>query len=449
MSRSSQDARIKISSELDALEVTVFNSRFGVEAHGFGELDAELAPGIYELQLRAGPTVETRLLKLEPGALHEETGISMAVPSPAPIEGTSTSREAHQEAVRAASRMVVDAPSSLVVMLRNVPGDKVPFVADDLGRLTVVGSDLEPLPGQWEVDRAHESAVWAAPVNPGGVALKLVRTDPEGHATFEYRPLTIVDEWQVLVFVPNTRIGPAPQQATIHMAHRYVGWDSDYESARIGVALELALGGLRTGRAVVPRDLRNLLLNTKFRNPMLGVIGAHALLAEARPNFDLLETVLGNLGGLLGEHHPDLVGLRWLREEARSSTRPDVHSVPPLPPVTWPPTVLAAYQALLRLDPIRPGSVAAGSPAERAASRIEASGVWTSWTEPAAGVRGDRAQADPGRERVADYVRGVAALHGITEQEALAKRVNEQQTALSVGLPISLVNRILGELRNP
>ena len=331
-------------------------------------------------------------------------------------------------------------------MLRNVSGDKVPFVADDLGRLTVVGSSLEPLPGQWEVDRAHESAVWAAPVDPGGVALKLVRTDPEGHRTFEYRPLSIVDEWQVLVFVPNTSTGPAPQQATIHMAAsvRRLGFrlrkrpDRDRPRAR-------ALGtSHRTGGATRPSQPASQ--HQVPESDARRYRGARAA-AEARPNFDLLETVLRNLGRLLGEHHPDFVGLRWLREEARSSRRPDARAAPAAAG-QMAATVLAAYQALLRLDSSSP------APWRRArrpnepprGSRLRERGRRGRSRPPHARRC---AEPDPARERVADYVRGVAALHGITEQEALAKRVNEQQTALSVGFPVSLVNRVLGELRAP
>jgi hypothetical protein len=443
MSSSRRRAHVKLESPLEALEVTLVDSQFGVAAHGFGGLDVKVDPGIYELQIRAGPSEETRLLKLEPGAVHEETDVTMPVQSAAPLEGTTTTREPHQHAARQASRALRGSKPGIILMLRNLPGESLPFNEKVRQRLRVVDAELEPLPGDWEVDRKYKAATWSSHAEPGGLALRLERAGPDGRASYEYRPLWMVAGWQVLVFVPNTPEGPAPQLATIHMARNRVGWEPWEENARIGVALELALDGLRTGQAVVPRDLLNLLLRTKHQNPILGVIGAHSLLAQPKPNFRLLDTVLGRLRGLLGADHPDLAGLRWLREEARA--RPRARKPPARRPVSWPPTFLASYEALVRLDALRPGTLASGSRAERAAASLVLTGVWTSWAEPAGRTR-RLAPDDPARERVTGYVRGVAALHEIDEKQAL-QRVNERETALAVGLPRNVVVGALNELR--
>jgi hypothetical protein len=445
VSSSRRRAHVKIGSPLQALEVTLLDSRFGVAAHGFGGLDAEVDPGIYELQLRAGPMEQSRLLKLEAGAVHEETNVSMPVRAVAPLDGTTTSREPHQHAAVRASQALRGSQAGVIVMLRNLPGERFAFNQKVRNRLRVVGPTLEPLPGRWEVDRKYASATWVSQVAPGGIALRLERAGPDDRTRYEYRPLWIVRGWQVLVFVPNTVQGPAPELATIHMARRQLGWEPWNESGRIGVALELALWGLRVGLPVVPRDLLDLLLRTKFQNPILGIVGAHALLAQPKPNIQLLDTVLGNLESLLGADHPDLAGLTWQREEARR--RRPTRKPPPLRPVSWPPTFLASYRALLRLDPIKRSTLAPGSQAERAAARLEDTGVWTSWAEPALRTRGVVAADDPARERVAEYVQGVAALHRINKSDALG-RVNERQTALAVGLPLAVVLRALNELRS-
>lgn len=444
MSGSRRRARVTVESPLDALEVTLLDSRFGVAAHGFGGLDARVEPGLYELQLRAGPTEETKLLKLEAGDVHNERNVFLDIPSPAPLDGTTTTREPHQHAARDAVARL-GPHDGIVVMVRNLRGEDFPLDRKTLNRLQVVGKTLEPAPGKWEADRRQGFATWAARTGPGGVALRLAARSSDGVPTYEYRPVWVAPGWHVLVFVPNTRAGPAPEQATIHLARRGLPWEPWNESAGIGRALDLALFGLRKGRPVVPRDLLRLLLRTKFRNPMLGVVGAHALLAQPKPDFRLFDTVLGNLRNLLRPDHPDVAGLAWLGEERRH--RPRARKPIPLAPVRWPPTFLTAYEALLRLDALRPGTLARGSAAERAAAQLDLSGVWTSWAEARRRAGSEQAAREAAHERVEEYVRGVATLHRIDETEALG-RVNERQTALTVGLPLGVTVRALGELHS-
>jgi hypothetical protein len=442
VSASRNPARLQVESPLGGLDVKLVDSRFRVAAQGFGGLDARVDPGLYELQLRAGQSEETRLLKLEAGALHKEVNVLLDVASPAPIEGTVTSREPHQHAARAAGERL-RSRDGVVVMVRNLRGDDFPFDRRLLRRLRIVGDRLRPEEASWEADPAMGFATLSVPRGRGGVAVRLETRSPGEGARYRYLPLWIVPDWQVFVFIPNTAEGPALELATIHMARTREGWTPWNEDAQLGVALELALSGLRTGRPVVPRDLLDLLLRTKFRNPMLGVVGAHALLAEPKPNFRTLTTVLGNLRNLLRPDHPDVVGLMWLAQEARYSPRK--RKLLALRPVSWPPMFHSAYEALLRLDALRPGRLARRSVAESVAAQILVSGVWTTWTARR-GQSGDtQAARKAATERVANYVRGVATLHGTDEVEALG-RVNEGQTALSVGLPRAVVLTALGDL---
>jgi hypothetical protein len=431
---------VRIGSPLEALEVTLVNSRFGIAAHGFGGLEAKVKPGLYELQFRAGSVEQTRLLKLEPGALFKELNVVMPVSSAAPLEGTTTTREPHQQAALEASRALGSA-DGVVVMLRNLRDENAPFNQGIRKRLCVVGPTLEELPGRWKVDSRSAVATFSSPARPGPVALRH-RHQSGPKELYRYLPLWVVHGWQTLAFVPNTAEGPAPELATVHMARSGLGWEPWSENAHIGVALELALSGLRTGRPVVPRDLLNLLLNSKFQNPILGIVGAHALLGQPKLNNPLLETVLGNLERLLGPDHPDLSGLRWLHEEARARGR--ARKPPALRPIVWPPAFLASYQALLRLDALRPRTLAIDSTAERAAATIEVSGVWTSWTAPR--TSSEAAMRAAAQARVAEYIRGVATLHNIADKQALA-RINEQQTALAVGLPVNVVLKALSDYR--
>ena len=136
---------------------------------------------------------------------------------------------------------------------------------------------------------------------------------------------------------------------------------------------------MREGRPIVPDDLLDLLLNRKFRNPMFGLIGAHAVLLQPTVDLDYLGQVLTNVGQLI-PGHPDLVALQWMAEERRALERSEAPVVPAgAGGIEWPPMLLSSYQALLRMDAADPKALGDGSVAERAASSLTVQGIWTVW----------------------------------------------------------------------
>ena len=104
---------------------------------------------------------------------------------------------------------------------------------------------------------------------------------PKGGPLVFDQALWLAAGWQTLVFICNSSEGAVPESASVHMARVGVDW-SPYERD-VGQAVELALWSLRQGRSQVPADLLNLLLESKFQNPMLGILGAHSLLPEPLP----------------------------------------------------------------------------------------------------------------------------------------------------------------------
>jgi hypothetical protein len=473
MSNFEPSASLRLRSPLKSLEFSVIDSEFREVAHGIGALEVNVLPGIYELRFQAGPEYEKRLVSVAPGQVYEDTQIELAFPSPAPIQGTSTSHEFQQTAAAEASQTPTASgagTAGLVLMVRNVR-DSEHLICDEstVAALELFDSDLEPVPdfsSGWQLDSGNGWATWSAHLTPGGYALRVRRAPEreEGKPALFDQSIWLTNGWQTLVFIPNSASGPVPESASLHMAELALDW-SPYER-EVSSALELALWGLREGRGVLPEDLRPL-LEGKFKNPMLGIIGAHSLLLAPEPDFELLDSVLENLAGLVPDH-PDLTALLWLEAERRSETRyPDAELTPPSTLVAWPPLLHASYAALIRRDARDASTIADGSVAERAAAQVLSGGVWTSWeplekpvaaemvprgveSEPQLPVTPDALRnapiADRATKRVARYLADVAEVRQSTVLQILGDLAPDQ-IGVAAGLPSASVNRALNEIR--
>jgi len=386
-------ARIELGAANPSLELTVVGADFNPVAAGIGRLEANVPPGIYQIVTRAGPAVERRLVSLEPGETHRETGLQLAFPSAAPVQGTSTTHEYHQELAAEATRkarVMTGIESWLVVIVRDVRGtDGPPLDPAVVRRVELLDRDMRRIPGfadGWDVREHEAAAAWSGGLASGPYVL---RTEVAGGVDGSVdQSLWLQLGWQTVVFMTIGPTGPEPASASVHLVEMALEWSPFDE--RLGQALELAGWALREGRPVVPTDLLDILLNSKFRNPMLGLIGAHALLL--RPNVDqaLLDQVTANLDTLI-PGHPDLVALRWIQEERRAA---EMRSTPSRPAaqdsVDWPPMLLASYRALIRMDALDPGAIRDGSLAERIAGNVTVQGIWTTWRPIAAESAGER-----------------------------------------------------------
>ena len=442
----------------EAVEVAVLDDRFSIVAQGNGNVVAKLAPGIYEVQLSLGPTRERRLVKLEAGERHEERAaladpnlpsepdaVRLAVPSAAPVQGTSTTREEHQQRAFEASAALAGtgARSGVVLMVRTPRGTRARFSRGLAARVSLVEADLAPVQIDWRVGRDWATAF--APLEPGGYAM---RVDPSArsNAAATFQSLWAARGWQTLVFVANTDGGLAPERAALHMTRFRDPWQPRSEQRETDLAVEDARWSLRQRRPGISQQLLRLLLRSKFGNPMLGILGAHVLLLGAKPSRRQLDEVIRNLANLV-PGHPDVRALEWLRDDARRKRRGDVGDG-----ISWPPMLAASYDAAIRRDAYRPGAIVDGSPAELTAAQLVVTGIWTSWRQPTQerqppGPREIRPhEPDPAQARVLDYVDALATRSDRPRHELL-ETLDEQQCALGAGLPTAVVRRVLGQLR--
>src|SRR6266536_4680778 len=446
MSNADRPIPLRLSSTLPGMEFSVVDTHFRQVTRGLGSVDTHVPPGIYRIEMRAGPRVETCLVSLEPGPGYVDQGIQFAFPAAAPLDGTSTSLEAHQEAAIRASQQLTDGGDGLprlVLLLRNLPGTDFALHPE---RLLLLDSALRPLARfaeTWIREESQGWAAWSGQRASGGYVLRCARR-AAGEERAEQR--TAIDQsiwvsggWQTLVFVANGQRGPDPASASIHMAKVEEPWMPQAQDA--GLALEIALSGLRQGRCLVPDDLMSLLLSAKFVNPMLGIVGAHALLLRARPNLQHLGIVIDNLVQLAGDHPDVLVLAQEVRHRLHAPSRNG-------PSVSWPPMLASSYRMLLTGDARQPGLIKDRSIAEQVTTRLIDESVWTMWHPldypiPGYGYVDALQEAD---RRVQGYLSQIAELEDKPVHE-LIDTMPPAEMAHRTSLPVALVTPALESRR--
>jgi hypothetical protein len=125
----------------------------------------------------------------------------------------------------------------------------------------------------------------------------------------------------------------------------------NYFDAKFATVLESARIGLADERHILNSELEDLLLR-KFENPIAGIVGAHLLIVqhsqagtEATPNLALLNEVVRNLRGLVGDSHPDV--------EAISLRCPDI-GLRTSRPLTIPPMFHRSWRLMVDASAANP-----------------------------------------------------------------------------------------------
>ena len=392
MSPPEHSGSIVIDSGLDSIQVSLVDSTFNEVATGIGGLRAtELPPGIYQLRLSAGTVADSRLISLSAGQEYTEVA-ELAFPTAAPLPGSSTWDPRHELAAEEASQHIVnssqwgeDAEGGLLVMARGT-GESQAFANPpelELIRRTALtpAGDVPTAFGErsiadkWIHGSGPDWVVRAAAVEPGGYGLRVRQGDD-----YLEQAIWVAPGWQTLVFFPADGDRVQLRRAAISMTGISAPWKPAFALAS-AQASELALAGLREHRAILPSNLLQLLLEGKFTDPMLGVVGAHSLLLSPTMDFEQFDVVVHNLRRLLGRL-PDVAALEVLGAEARMAAGEHRAELPEqqLPRIDWPPMLLSGYAALVRHDAfVGGGSIVPSSPAEMIAGRLRGNSIWTAW----------------------------------------------------------------------
>ncbi|HEY8869608.1 MAG TPA: choice-of-anchor D domain-containing protein [Candidatus Limnocylindrales bacterium] len=415
-------AELQLGSPTGAAEIAVVDSDFRPVAAGIGTLIVRLDPGIYEVVARAGPVTERRLVRLTPGERRSILDLEVAFPSAAPVPGTSTTHEYHQ-GLAAQATQLGEAPRAgyggLVVVLRDVRGlEGPPLSQRDMDELALLDSSLAPFAdfrNDWQISEQEAWASWGRHVPAGGYALRRTLTvgDP---AVRVDQSVWVVSGWQTILFLTRPADGESAAPASVHTVPLSEPWRSF--DPRIGTAYELIQWDLRatpSGYRGLPDVDLDGLIDAVADNAMLGIALAHLLLRQPELDAGRIGRLIAALDRLV-PGHPDVLGLRIIAEGIAAI---GIVVGDAIPPVSWPPMVLASYLALLRRDADVPGTIAPASVAESVAEGLLVDDIWTTW------------RAEPGRP---DRERRGAAADEVardgTSAEAVLGRIGQEPDLL-------------------
>ena len=418
MSSSSQkdSGGIEVRSKFGPLRIELLDERLNRMALGFGTLRATVPAGLYTLQYSAGSERDEEIVRVEPNRTVKRE-IALPFAAVAPISVSTTTHEFHtRKAVQFSSQPLRDygTGGGLMIFVRTIDADgRAPVPID---RLSLHNAQLEEV-GNLAADAARDAnegwACFSVSVAPGGYALRWLHAHPDAgnKPQFVDQSLWVCAGWVTMVFIGyhSQAATLERQSASIHLARFGQGfnpgpdkerirdnqvYEEELKVARINQALDLALVGLRTGNQVVPDDLLDLLLESKFQNPMLGIVGAHAILQRRTKDWKTFDLVIQNLEGLI-PGHPDVAALKL----ARTSLSGEDGNAQPSE-MSWPPMLSAGYRALIDSDWKAAGEIIEdNSVAERAAVALLPETPWTSWlavdaTPARRGTRGRRIGID-------------------------------------------------------
>jgi len=367
--------------------LTVYDGRDEVLAEEVGEVKLELPRGLYTVRVeRAGSTVEK--------VYRHETSTDLVIDEPlrvsaTPVFDTATTHEyyAYTSAewsgkdTRSPFAAAGHAPTGRVfVFLRTL--DMQSYRGENLAaglRLLDSQGALVSAFTESEVRRSDEGwLALSARAEPGSYVLRF-----DGEPAREM-PLYTYPHFSTQLFASyvgsRSKSGAGRLRldtAAILMPRADESFNPD---DRIAQAVDSALAGLQLGSNFMPRGAMRTLLEGKFENPMLGLLGAHLLLKQREAQTESpsgsrtdsqLDVIVGNLNSLLPKS-PDVQALRLLIAERRGQ-------VPPPQPFERPPMLRVGFEAVLRASARQPELVPDDGLLERAATRALVDSPWTSW----------------------------------------------------------------------
>jgi hypothetical protein len=364
---------VEITGPHETAEVELRTPGGSVLQRGLGKLAGEVPPGEYEVVARFVGASERRTLKVERGDPVEAVTFEQhefRLHSAVPLEGTVTSRETHQRAAEEYSSTNTwdtgyTGNSSLFILVRSLNAGRHPRFATGLEVLDDSGRLLAELKGKRVSAGEPGCVAFRAQLPPGGYLLR--RAARAGETPERVQPLYLCAGWQTEVYVPATD-APSLRLLSLRMppfGARFV------PASEEGLAAEAILEGLRRGRNLAGSEtMINRLLEAKFHDPFLGILGATALCLgrnesrspERRKD---LEVVLDHLERLV-DGHPDVRAMRLLLDETARS-------------IPFPPLLRANLRPLRRTALQHPALVPPGSLTDIVIATPLALGSWTAW----------------------------------------------------------------------
>jgi hypothetical protein len=435
--------RIELATDQPGVQFSIRDSEFRTVARGLGVLSVNLPAGLYQVDRRAGDAVDSEIVALRPGALYAPRTESLPLPTVAPVAYSSTARPEYTAAVEEASTWVpAGSDAALVVVvcrpglgarhvLTNWPARSMPHARDpdssDAG-VTLLDGRLESVEvwrDGWRI--GANVASWAAALEPGGYVLRVEGGIP---STLDHS-VWLEPGWQTIVFCVYGDDGAHTGMST-HLCRIGQRWRATDPA---NTALETALSGLRLRRCLFSASqAAELMADDRTVNPMLGIVGAHALRLVTIPDHDAYDRLVDRLTALV-PNHPDVLALSLLRG---GRIAPDGQRI------WWPPALVDSYRdLLLPADLVDEEVVVDGSLADRVAANLVLTGAWLGWLPLSGdGFTPELPPTSRAVERIERYLDQVARLHDTTPA-GIVRHWDTGQIAAATGIPMATVRQTL------
>jgi len=349
---------ISVQGQDRVVPVEILDQTYRRNGRGYGRLNMNLPPGLYIARCNMAGSLAERIVKVQEGRITDVIFNENEIPSllsAAPVRGSISLHEYYASAATEASRTPkekIGAGANLMffasVYRGTTTGQTTLKTPVHLRGLKVLSEnrkkEIVVLPGRdvlQEDDIRYGRAAWSVELNPGGYILEWPAEDL-GLGYRSYLPLWLSQGWTTAIFANSPPAGGVPDRRTlsIQMCRKEF---QPYDDPTM-TAAELALASLRSGRRQLADDDLRRLLHEKFKNPMLGILGAHMLLQQQQPQVALLAEVILNLEHLLGDH-PDVSALRLMARH-RFRTESQFQAASNSPP-EFPPILRAGIDAML------------------------------------------------------------------------------------------------------
>jgi len=372
----------------EATEIFVLDSNFERVNRAVGNRATfELPPGVYTVKVKSGDAQQKQQIDL---TRKQTVTFEPAVfNSPAPLEGTAKTHEFHVANAAAHSKQKdkeLGEGSELYVFVREWTTESQKTETPETAvKKPTKGLTIRNLSGEILVDMAsyelpgeNRLDPWKAcnmALDPGTYLLTLEK--PNGDLI--QQTVTTCRGWQTQVFLLLKDYGTGPNSrradlsnASIYMARLGQGFNPQNNTEENATArlTELARRGLVNNRQVLNERTLREVLNRKFVNPMLGIMGGHLLLLGKNVNEVLLRVVVNNLRRMLGINHPDVEALA-IQANIESDYVFDA-----------PPMLLSSWSILLRASASKPQIIPEKSLANDVSDLLWGGSPWLLWTIP-------------------------------------------------------------------
>ena len=341
------------------------------DAPGGHEIAISLDEGIYDVEASLAGRTERLQVLVSAGLvtrIARSQWASLNVHSAAPLSGLETTQASHAEAAEEWSTKStwrgVKGDSGLFLFVRVGGKEKSRTFSRGLKLLDPDGRLVVDLSRECTVDTQQGWAAFNTELPAGGYIIRRGGRN----VTLRFQPIYLVPGWATQVFLEGGRY-PRLHSLTLSMAPKDAGFRADDDSI---LAVDVLLESLSMPAAgeIAARDPMRVLLERESVNPWLGIVAAHALLADPeRPGAKEQRR--------LPQHVKDAIDLVSDHPDARAILLEDGKAA--AAPFWFPPSLRASLKRVVQHWNVQTETIPPNSLTDLVLDNAITNSPWTAW----------------------------------------------------------------------